>query len=200
MSVSRKNNEFRFKLHVKQGLSRIDTNQNETAPTIFGVDHHSTQNLIEIRHVAFGILHANTMSQFVPWPKCLLTTTTIDTWFAAVTVSAVYQQVRLSLCLTPPIFDLGGQWSSSRPGRFTYRERSPAPTRWCREKYPAPSGNRTLVPLHGSSLCFWHNSKGLYMFNGKDKVVPVLPLTEHHAIKAYWESGGTALPIPWPRH
>jgi hypothetical protein len=29
----------------------------------------------------------------------------------------------------------------------------------------------------------------------KGKVVPVLPLTEHHAMKAYWGSGGTALPI-----
>jgi hypothetical protein len=29
----------------------------------------------------------------------------------------------------------------------------------------------------------------------KGKVVPVLPLTEHHATKAYWESGGTVPPI-----
>jgi hypothetical protein len=28
----------------------------------------------------------------------------------------------------------------------------------------------------------------------------VLPLTEHHALKAYWGSGGTAPPILWPRH
>jgi hypothetical protein len=27
------------------------------------------------------------------------------------------------------------------------------------------------------------------------KVVSVLPLTEHHAMKAYWGSGGTAPPI-----
>jgi hypothetical protein len=27
------------------------------------------------------------------------------------------------------------------------------------------------------------------------KVVPVLPLTEHHAMKAYWGSVGTAPPI-----
>jgi hypothetical protein len=27
------------------------------------------------------------------------------------------------------------------------------------------------------------------------KVVPVLPLTEHYAMKAYWGSGGTAPPI-----
>jgi hypothetical protein len=27
------------------------------------------------------------------------------------------------------------------------------------------------------------------------KVVPVLPLTEHHAMKAQWGSGGTAPPI-----
>jgi hypothetical protein len=27
------------------------------------------------------------------------------------------------------------------------------------------------------------------------KVVPVFPLTEHHAMKAYWVSGGTAPPI-----
>jgi hypothetical protein len=29
----------------------------------------------------------------------------------------------------------------------------------------------------------------------KGKVVPVLPLTEHHAMKAYWGIGGTAPPI-----
>jgi hypothetical protein len=29
----------------------------------------------------------------------------------------------------------------------------------------------------------------------KCKVVPVLPLTEHRAMKAYWGSGGTAPPI-----
>jgi hypothetical protein len=29
----------------------------------------------------------------------------------------------------------------------------------------------------------------------KKKVVPVLPLPEHHAMKAYWGSGGTAPPI-----
>jgi hypothetical protein len=27
------------------------------------------------------------------------------------------------------------------------------------------------------------------------KKVPVLPLTEHHAMKTYWGSGGTAPPI-----
>jgi hypothetical protein len=27
----------------------------------------------------------------------------------------------------------------------------------------------------------------------------VLPLTERRAMKAYWESEGTALPIVWPR-
>jgi len=29
---------------------------------------------------------------------------------------------------------------------------------------------------------------------------PVFPLTEHHAMKAYWGNGGTASPIVWPRH
>jgi hypothetical protein len=29
----------------------------------------------------------------------------------------------------------------------------------------------------------------------KGKVVPVLPVTEHHAMKAYWGSAGTAPPI-----
>jgi hypothetical protein len=33
----------------------------------------------------------------------------------------------------------------------------------------------------------------------KGKVVPVL-LTKHHAIKAYWGSGGTAPLILLPRH
>jgi len=30
---------------------------------------------------------------------------------------------------------------------------------------------------------------------GKDKFVPVLPLTEHHVMKTYCGSGGTAPPI-----
>jgi hypothetical protein len=30
--------------------------------------------------------------------------------------------------------------------------------------------------------------------------VPVLLLTEHHAMKAYWGSGGIAPFILWPRH
>jgi hypothetical protein len=30
---------------------------------------------------------------------------------------------------------------------------------------------------------------------GKGKAVPVLPLTEHHPMKAYWGSGGTVPPI-----
>jgi hypothetical protein len=33
----------------------------------------------------------------------------------------------------------------------------------------------------------------------KGKVVPVF-LTEHHAMKAYWGSGGIAPLILWPRH
>jgi hypothetical protein len=36
---------------------------------------------------------------------------------------------------------------------------------------------------------------GVYEKKVKDKVVPVLPLTEHHAMKAYWGSGSTAPPI-----
>jgi len=35
---------------------------------------------------------------------------------------------------------------------------------------------------------------------GKGKLVPVLPLTEHHGMKAYWGSGGAAPPILWHRH
>jgi hypothetical protein len=34
----------------------------------------------------------------------------------------------------------------------------------------------------------------------KGKVVSVFPLTEHHAMKAYWGNGGTAPPILWPRY
>jgi hypothetical protein len=33
------------------------------------------------------------------------------------------------------------------------------------------------------------------MIKSKSKVVPVLPLTEHHAMKAYCGSGGTGPPI-----
>jgi hypothetical protein len=39
----------------------------------------------------------------------------------------------------------GGEWSASRPGRFTPGELSPPPvwTLWRREKYLAPAGNQT---------------------------------------------------------
>jgi hypothetical protein len=37
------------------------------------------------------------------------------------------------------------------------------------------------------------------MLRSKGKVVPVL-LTEHHAMEAYWGSGGTAPLILWPLH
>jgi len=37
------------------------------------------------------------------------------------------------------------------------------------------------------TVCMW--------VKGKGKVVPVLFLTEHHAMKAYWSSGGIALRI-----
>jgi hypothetical protein len=33
------------------------------------------------------------------------------------------------------------------------------------------------------------------LISNKGKVVPVLPLIEHHTMKAYWGSGGTAPPI-----
>jgi hypothetical protein len=53
----------------------------------------------------------------------------------------------------------GGDWSASRPGRFTPRERTPG-THWIggwvgrrtvldavvKRKFPVPSGNRTLGP------------------------------------------------------
>jgi hypothetical protein len=40
----------------------------------------------------------------------------------------------------------------------------------------------------------WLTSVSMVMDLGKSKgkVVPVLPLTEHHAMKAYWGSGSTA--------
>jgi hypothetical protein len=40
-----------------------------------------------------------------------------------------------------------------------------------------------------------YKTKRKRKYGGKVKVVPVLPLTEHHAMKAYWGSGGTAPPI-----
>jgi hypothetical protein len=45
-------------------------------------------------------------------------------------------------------------------------------------------------------LCIWRilHSKELLM-GRKWEVVPVLPLTEHHTMKAYWGSGGTDSPI-----
>jgi hypothetical protein len=59
-----------------------------------------------------------------------------------------------------------GERSASRPSRFTPKERGKDPpvpigqeagwapepfwTRWCREKFPAPAGNRTLEPRPSS--------------------------------------------------
>jgi hypothetical protein len=34
----------------------------------------------------------------------------------------------------------------------------------------------------------------------KSEVVPVPFVTKHHAMKAYWGSGGIAPRILWPRH
>jgi len=45
-----------------------------------------------------------------------------------------------------------------------------------------------VPPLRESLLCTECKVK-------KGKVVPALTLTEHHAMKAYWGSGGTAPPI-----
>jgi hypothetical protein len=44
---------------------------------------------------------------------------------------------------------------------------------------------RIYIPRHPALSC---------------KVVPVLPLTEHHAMKAYWGSGDVAPTILGPRH
>jgi hypothetical protein len=57
----------------------------------------------------------------------------------------------------------GGEWSASRPGRFTPRERAPC-TNWIggwvdpragldamvKEKLPSPAGKRTLEPRSSS--------------------------------------------------
>jgi hypothetical protein len=39
---------------------------------------------------------------------------------------------------------------------------------------------------------FLSSSMQMWPVKDKDKVVPVLPLTEHHVMKTYWGSGGTA--------
>jgi hypothetical protein len=58
----------------------------------------------------------------------------------------------------------GGEWSASRPGRFTPKERAPG-THWIggwvclravleavvKRKFPAPAGNRALEPRSSSS-------------------------------------------------
>jgi hypothetical protein len=40
-----------------------------------------------------------------------------------------------------------------------------------------------------------YRKQQLTRIKGFSKVIPVLPLTEHHAMKAYWGSGDTAPPI-----
>jgi hypothetical protein len=47
------------------------------------------------------------------------------------------------------------------------------------------AGNFIFVLI--GSLCHYE-----VQIESKGKVVPVLPPTEHHAMKAYWRSGGTA--------
>jgi hypothetical protein len=44
------------------------------------------------------------------------------------------------------------------------------------------------------------NSTHLFKVKGKGIVIPVLILTEHHAMEAYWGSGSIAPRILWPRH
>jgi hypothetical protein len=39
-----------------------------------------------------------------------------------------------------------------------------------------------------------HNEELLNFYASPNVVVPMLPLTEHHAMKAYWGSGGTTPP------
>jgi hypothetical protein len=68
-----------------------------------------------------------------------------------------------------------GEWSASRLGRFTARERA-LNTHWMGGWVVLRTGLDTVV-------------------NGTGTVVPVLPPTEHHAMKAYWGSGGTTPPI-----
>jgi hypothetical protein len=45
-----------------------------------------------------------------------------------------------------------------------------------------------------------YDHKNYDLWSVKGKVVPVLPPTEHDAMKAPWGSGATAPPIPRPRH
>jgi hypothetical protein len=58
----------------------------------------------------------------------------------------------------------GGEWAASCPGHFTPREKAPGThwiggwvdprpfwTRWWRENFPAPAGNRTVEPPRSSS-------------------------------------------------
>jgi hypothetical protein len=98
----------------------------------------------------------------------------------------------------------GGEWSASRPGRFTPRERAPV-THWIgdwvgpragldvvlRRKIPSPC--RDLNPDHSArSPVLYHWAIPANGGKVKCKVVPVPFLTEHHAMKAYWGSGGVA--------
>jgi hypothetical protein len=71
----------------------------------------------------------------------------------------------------------GGECSASWPCRFTPRARA-------RYSLHRRLGGPQSQSGHG----------------GKSKVVPVLFLTEHRAMKAYWGSGGIVPRIIWPRH
>jgi hypothetical protein len=63
------------------------------------------------------------------------------------------------------------------------------------EEAPKKTGFKCAMysPEFSNSICLCTPIKVKVKVKGK--VVPVLPLTEHHAMKAYWGSRGTAPPI-----
>jgi hypothetical protein len=105
----------------------------------------------------------------------------------------------------------GGEWSASRPGRFTPREAAPS-THWLlgwvglravldavmKRKIPSlrwESNPRTPIvqPVAQrytdwaiTAYQFLKNGREYSEGKGKGKVAPVLLLTDHHAMKAYW--------------
>jgi hypothetical protein len=85
----------------------------------------------------------------------------------------------------------GGEWSYSRSGRFTPGERASG-THWLGGWVGFTAGLEAVE--NRKILCPWPKSNPvLSKVKVKGKVVPVLfRLTDHHAMKAYWESGGIA--------
>jgi len=83
--------------------------------------------------------------------------------------------------------------------QYSVWDPEPVWTQWRREEIPSPSEIKPPVIKPIAQLLYRLNYPGDFILV---KVFISCPsaLTKHHAMKAYWDSGGIALRILWPRH